>query len=148
MHATVRLATPDDLDSVTSLMQDDCSSTGTSSSSSLLLSRITGGDIWIVERDGFVVGLLRIDRMWPEAIPLIAWVNVLPNFRGIGYYRRLTNAAEANLISEGYKYALYSACESRPHMIALFRRDGMRQCGQLSFPNGLIELFFWKDLAH
>lgn len=142
----IRLAEKKDLPDVRALMIDEFAAAPTTSSDQLLLSRMQTGDLYVADVGGEIVGVVRIDRLWPEATPLMAWGYIVPKHRGQGLLRALLAAAEKALKEQGYRHVLYSTCEARPHMMVRFAENGLQAGGILTFPNGQVEHFFWKQL--
>lgn len=97
--------------------------------------------------DGEVpIGYLRVDKIWPERVPLLSWIYVIPERRGKRVGAALMEAVSADLRNQGYSMMLLSACTKRPEMIVKFRGKGLHEAGRLTFPNGTDEIFFWKPI--
>lgn len=143
---SICVATEDDLESIRKLMIDDHTVTTTYSDDKLILSRIQSGDIHVAKFNDLVVGIIRIDRIFPDAIPLVAWAAVEPNHRRHGIFTQLTATVEKIFKEAGYKYILYSALSTRPFMMNYFQKHSMIKSGMICFPTGQIEHFYWKPI--
>jgi hypothetical protein len=127
-------------------MHDEHASAPTCSDDVLLLSRIDSEDLFVVEHSSQIIALLRLDRLWPEATPLVSWAAVVGGHRGEGLLELLWEAAEAHLRSRGYRHVLHSCCSERAWMARRFLDAGMQPAGHLDFPSGSREFFFWKEI--
>jgi N-acetylglutamate synthase-like GNAT family acetyltransferase len=92
------------------------------------------------------IGYIRVDKIWPERVPLLSWVYVTPTWRNKRVGAALVERAKKDLQMEGYETVLMSACTRRPNMIEYFRNKGLIEAGKLVFPNGTEEIFFWQPL--
>lgn len=68
------------------LLQDDLAWSKASVEAPDLLPMVEAGRILVGEKHGQIVALLRIDFLWPESVPLIAWVFVDAQHRGLGLH--------------------------------------------------------------
>lgn len=92
------------------------------------------------------VGSMRWDFIWPERLPLLSWLYVLPEHRGSAVAERLFFAALTSIQKQGYDYLLVSACDARLDIINKLKSEGLMQAGELTFPDGSREVFFWIHL--
>ncbi len=92
------------------------------------------------------IGYSRVDKIWPERVPLLSWIYVIPERRNARVGAALMEAVSTDLREQGYSTMLLSACTKRPEMIERFRRKGLHEAGRLTFPNGTDEVFFWQPI--
>lgn len=96
--------------------------------------------------DDKVIASLRWDFLWPERVPLLSWLYVLPEYRNMRIGEKLLFVARRNIRQMGYDRILLSACDERPEMIAMMRNNRMMEAGSIKFPDGSNEFFFWLPI--
>ena len=111
-----------------------------------LMGKIMGGDVFLALVGSEVVGYARYDILWPESVPLLAWLWVAPSHRKSGIACELRNFSFRALATEGFTAILRSACTHRPEMITKLELECGAPAGRLRFEDGAEEVFFWHQL--
>jgi len=95
--------------------------------------RIDGGDVWLLEQDGDLAGLIVPERE-PDHIMIFS-VAVSPNFQGKGYGIRLLEWAEKQALDAGLgEVRLYTNARMERN-IALYGAFGYRETGRRPNPS-------------
>ena len=105
-------------------------------------------EVIVAERDGGLVGYLRLEFLW-SLVPYIALIFVVPQNRRKGVGTALLGFAETYLRSQGHE-ALYSSSQANePEPQAWHRHMGFLECGFIAGLNtgGIGEVFFRKRLG-
>ncbi len=103
---------------------------------------------FLLERDGRITGLARLDFFW-EAVPYLGYIFIEPAARGRGDSRRLLDAVIERARSAGQPRLFSSSEADEPQPQAWHRHVGFRDAGrieQLNDYDGSDEVFFVLDL--
>lgn len=112
-----------------------------------LLGKVIAGDIFLGFMGPMPVAYARYDSLWPEMVPLLAWMWVHPEHRREGIAQAMRQYTFAVLREDGVSSVLRSACTARPEMITRLRQECGSEAGRLQYENGIEEVFFWKRLS-
>lgn len=147
-NLTVRYATHDDLDIVIKFdAMDDKSFFKLKTDPQVYEALILQKSILLAFVGEEAIASLRWDFIWPERVPLLSWLYVVEEYRNRRIGEKLLFVARRNIREMGYDRVLLSACDERPEMIAMMRNNRMEEAGQIKFPDGSNEIFFWLALG-
>lgn len=138
-EAQIRRARPDDLDAIVTLTEQAYAQyTQTWDAPPIPVTedyrpRIADGDVWLLEQEGDLAGLIVLERE-PDHIMIFS-VAVSPNFQGWGYGRRLLEWAETRARDAGLdEVRLYTNARMERN-IALYGAFGYREIGRRPNPS-------------
>jgi GNAT superfamily N-acetyltransferase len=124
-----------------------CLSTDGHLDEAALLSKIRAREILVADSDGVAAGLLRFDLMW-SAVPFIAQLRVLEQYRRQGVGRALLHAVEERAREHGSIAVLSSIALGSDRTAALGWHEamGFERFGHVEgmFPGEQTEAFFVK----
>lgn len=146
-NLSLRLATLEDLEAVSKFdATDHMTAFPQKSGDDFLIGLINSASAYIALIDDKAVGYARVDYIWPERVPLLSWLYVDENNRGIGVADLLRAYVFDAIKGKGYEAILRSACTERPHMVKKLQ-EKCAPAGSLTFLNGTVEHFFWHKLS-
>jgi len=113
----------------------------------MIKRKIELGEIFIAEREGKIIGYLRVEYLWSR-IPYIALILVQDEYRHQGVGKALLESLQAFLRGRGYRLLLSSSQADEPESQRWHRATGFEECGILTGINekGIGEIFFRKQL--
>lgn len=113
----------------------------------LVTSAVSAKDVVVAERDGDLLGYLRLEWFWSR-IPYIAMIRVKESFRGAGIGKQMLAFLEQRLIEDGHAFVLSSSTANEDAPQQWHRSAGFEECGFIDGlnENGVGETFFRKDL--
>jgi len=135
----IRLATHTDLETILKLCDSN-------TSVAFIKKQINNKDVYVGELDSTLVATIIINYIWTESVPLIAWVGVDKAQRNQGLAQKLLSHVFDVLKNKGHKQLLRSAATDKIDSIAYLSSLQLSPAGALTFPDGIVELFYWQTL--
>jgi hypothetical protein len=143
----IRVATSKDLLSIKPLLLDPLSFSKTETNDILLLSKIEANNITIAEINNVIIGVGVIDKIFPEALPLLSWGFVKEEYRNLHIWKGIKSFIKNNLKNENYTVLLHSAHPNRSQIIKSFESQGFIKAGEIIYPDNTTEHFYWEKIT-
>jgi ribosomal protein S18 acetylase RimI-like enzyme len=139
-QALIRYAGPGDL--------SVCSEWDDGLALSLLEYKLANKDIILAERNGNLVGYMRLEHLWSK-VPYMGLIRVSPVFRNRGIGSELVRFACGQLLKQGHSYLYSSSQVNEEDPQAWHRKVGFEECGLIAGVNegGIGEVFFRLKLG-
>ena len=114
----------------------------------VLRAKLELNDLVVAERDGRLVGYLRLDPLW-SCLPFIGLIWVIEDERRNGVGKALLAFVERAALEQDWHVVYSSTDANEPEPQAWHRHVGFEECGFIAGhnPGGIGEIFFRKRLS-
>jgi ribosomal protein S18 acetylase RimI-like enzyme len=111
-------------------------------SEKLLKNKIDNKEIYMVEKNGNIIGWLRYNLFW-DNIPFMNMLFLLEEYRKIGIGKKLVKYWENEMKQKGYNNILTST-QSNEEAQHFYRKIGYKEIGGFKYFNDPYEIIFQK----
>jgi GNAT superfamily N-acetyltransferase len=111
-------------------------------SAEILKYKIANKEVYVVEKDGKIIGWLRYNLFW-DNVPFMNMIYLLEEYRKMGIGEKLANYWEDEMKQKGYNNILTST-QSSEDAHHFYRRLGYKEIGGFKYLDDPYESMFQK----